>query len=664
MRRVMHGWGRRIAFVFAVLGAVWGGTQSWAAPQAAAAGVVNIVAQHSGRCLEAEKSSQQSDIPIVQADCVGQGGAIWTLTASPTGGDAVRLLNVNSNLCLTAPRPTEGGAVQQGACTREAGADLRFVDRGSHAWIQPAAATTPLCLEATAGATTAGVPIRVASCSGQRGSAFHQRPAGAGNEVPVNAAPIVDFNGDGVQDVAIGDPKATVAGYAEAGAVRVVYGGAKGTVQIDESVSYLPGGTEAGDRFGHALATVDYNQDGYTDLVIGAPYEDTTPTITDVGTVVVVYGASGGLGTGLAGDAYVQGNGTGAIKAAAKEKGDLMGYSLAAGRTRDGAPFILVGAPGDTVGGKKNAGAVYYLRGGTSVSLAQGSGMTGSSEEGDKAGWSVAADANNIAVGGPGEDIDAVADGGTVWVFSHPGQASARPAERADIHQNAPNVSGGSEAGDALGTSVALVENGPDGESILAVGVPGESLTAANGTISNNSGSVMVFHVPATGPWSEQQVINQDVQDVADSIEANDRFGETLQAINLSPRTAPTWETLQLVVGVPGEAHGAVTAAGGVHTMSLVGPPGAHNDILFGGRNGVPATPAANERAGQAIGVSATHVYVGMPTGPHAQGAVYAVPWQNVASHTTTSPDLPVTVYQPGKDGIPTGGKAFGSAIR
>ncbi|MER6125053.1 trypsin-like serine protease [Streptomyces sp. NPDC001795] len=479
----------------------------------------------------------------------------------------------------------------------------------------------------------------------------------------IDTAPFVDFNGDGIEDIAIGDPKATVDDKAEAGAVHVVYGGGKGNVQLDQSLSSVPGDAEAGDRFGHSLATVDYNKDGYTDLVVGVPYED-AGSIADTGMVSVIYGSAAGLGKGRASDYYVEGEGNGALKAAAKEKGDMLGYSVAAGQTRDGSPYIVIGVPGESVGDKEDAGVVFYVRGGTSVSLAQGAGMTGGLEAGDKVGWSVAADANNIAIGAPGEDIGKAADAGAVWVLSHKLQSDGRPTERADINQNTDKVSGGSEAGDALGTSVALVENGTNGDSILAAGVPGESITNAAGTDVKNAGEVMTFKIPATGNWSQYQVIHQDQPDVIGGVETNDRFGETLQAINLSPRTTPTWQTLQLVVGVPGETQGSVAAAGAVQTMTLLGAPGPHNDVLYAGHNGVPGTPGANQRMGQAIGVSPTHIYVGMPTGPHAQGAVYSVPWQNVTSYEASGAKQPVTVYQPGKDGIPSGGKAFGTAIR
>ncbi|QLE75279.1 esterase [Streptomyces rectiverticillatus] len=482
-------------------------------------------------------------------------------------------------------------------------------------------------------------------------------------DATVKAAPVVDFNGDGIEDIAIGDPKATVSGNAEAGAVRVVYGGGKGSIQLDQSLSFVPGAAEAGDRFGQSLATVDYDQDGYTDLVVGVPYED-AGSVADAGMVSVVYGSAGGLGKGRAAEDFVQGQGNGALKASANEKGDMLGYSLAAGQTREGDPFIVIGDPGEAIGAKEDAGNVLYVRGGTNVSLTQEAGMSGGLEAGDKVGSSVAADANNIAIGAPGEDIDKATDAGAVWVLSHRRGADGKPAQRANINQNDDKVSGGSENGDVFGTSVALVENGPNGDSILAVGAPGESVTNANKVDVKNAGTVFTFKIPASGGWSQYQVINQDQPDVIGGIETGDRFGDTLHAINLSPRTAPTWQSLQLAVGVPGETQGSVTAAGAVQTMTLLGAPGPHNDVLYAGHNGVPGTPGANQRIGQAVGVSPTHIYVGMPTGPHAQGAAYAVPWQNVTSYDASGTDQPATVYQPGKDGIPSGGKAFGATIR
>ncbi|MGW0338088.1 hypothetical protein ACWD0J_40990 [Streptomyces sp. NPDC003011] len=156
-------------------------------------------------------------------------------------------------------------------------------------------------------------------------------------------------------------------------------------------------------------------------------------------------------------------------------------------------------------------------------------------------------------------------------------------------------------------------------------------------------------------------MITQDSADAADRVEAGDRFGETLQAVNLAPLTAPTWQSLQLVAGAPGESQGTAAGAGAVHLLTLYGDPGPHNNVLLPGANAIPGTPAAGQRVGQAIGVTPTHIYLGMPVGP---GAVHAVPWQNSTSHSATGSDLPVTTYRSGSNGIPAGGKASGSAIR
>ncbi len=48
---------------------------------------------------------------------------------------------------------------------------------------------------------------------------------------------------------------------------------------------------EQGDWFGDALDTVDYNEDGYTDLVVGSTLED-VGSVADAGFVDVLYGAA------------------------------------------------------------------------------------------------------------------------------------------------------------------------------------------------------------------------------------------------------------------------------------------------------------------------------------------------------------------------------------
>ncbi|MES4832448.1 S1 family peptidase, partial [Streptomyces anthocyanicus] len=132
------------------------------------------------------------------------------------------------------------------------------------------------------------------------------------------ATRIVDFNGDAVEDIAIGDPMATVGGDTTAGLVRVVHGGGKGVAEITQDLDWVTGGAEAGDHFGNHLATVDYNEDGYTDLVVTAS-EENVGSAVDAGFFDILFGGKNGLGSGPASRHFEQGSGNGSIGSAARE---------------------------------------------------------------------------------------------------------------------------------------------------------------------------------------------------------------------------------------------------------------------------------------------------------------------------------------------------------
>src|SRR5579871_6792363 len=86
-----------------------------------------------------------------------------------------------------------------------------------------------------------------------------------------------DFNGDGFADLAIGEPGATISGQASAGDVIILYGSSSGLTAAGKALFYegpdrsLPGTPTAGDQFGSALASGDFNGDGFSDLAIGVP---------------------------------------------------------------------------------------------------------------------------------------------------------------------------------------------------------------------------------------------------------------------------------------------------------------------------------------------------------------------------------------------------------
>lgn len=148
----------------------------------ARAGQINIIARHSGRCVEAENSSVVSGAAVVQEDCTGQAGAVWQLQESSGGGGTVNVVNVNSGKCLEASGTATGAPVRQAACDGQPSVSFRLVDRGAHVWLQPVSASPAKCLEVANGSHAPGAAIRVAECSGQSGTAFDQRLPRAGND--------------------------------------------------------------------------------------------------------------------------------------------------------------------------------------------------------------------------------------------------------------------------------------------------------------------------------------------------------------------------------------------------------------------------------------------------------------------------------------------------
>ncbi|NEA65574.1 trypsin-like serine protease [Streptomyces sp. SID12488] len=483
------------------------------------------------------------------------------------------------------------------------------------------------------------------------------------------AVRVTDFNCDGVEDIAVADPQATVGGDANAGLVRVVYGGGKGTAEINQNLDWVPGATEAGDWFGESLATVDHDEDGCTDLVVGTAGEDIGAAV-DAGTVDVLHGAPGGLGTGVKKNTHFeQGTGSGAIGTSAAESGDRMGDAIAAGTTTAGEPYLIIGVPGESVGTLAKAGAVYYLRGTTNISVGQDStNVPDTAEANDGFGGAIAADGNHFAVGSPGEAVGSAAGAGMATVFSHTLNSEGRPTPRFGLDQDLDAISGGADAGDQFGSALAMVPYRPSGaaaatESILAVGIWGEDLTI-DGAAKDDAGAVLTFRIPASGTFTQFNSYLQgtDSDDTTGTSQANDRFGWTVTAVNTAPRAVSTVATMKLAVGVPQETVDAASNAGVIHTFSLVGLPGANDRWLKPGDGfGIPGLPGANQYLGRSLHFTGTNLYVGMPNGPSTYGALYALPMANVTAGATATA---ITTYRPGTGGLPSAGVRFGWTAR
>lgn len=482
------------------------------------------------------------------------------------------------------------------------------------------------------------------------------------------AVRITDFNCDAVEDIAVGDPQAAVGGDATAGLVRIVYGGGKGTAEINQNLDWVPGATEASDWFGESLATVDYNEDGCTDLVVGTAREDIGAAV-DAGTVDVLYGAPGGLGTGTKKNTHFeQGMGSGAIDTSTAETGDRMGDALAAG-TAAGEPYLIIGVPGESIGALAKVGVVYYLRGTTNISIGQDStNVPDTAEANDGFGGAVAADGNHFVVGSPGEAVGSAAGAGMATVFNHTLNSEGKPTPRFGLNRDLDTISGGSDAGDQFASALAMAPYRPSGaaaatESILAVGIWGEDLTI-DGAAKADAGAALTFRITASGTFTQLNSYLQgtDSDDVTGTSAANDNFGWTVTAVNTAPREVSTTATMKLAVGVPQETVDAASNAGVIHTFSLLGAPGANDRWLKPGDGfGIPGTPGTNQYLGSSLHFTGTNLYVGMPNGPSTYGALYALPMANVTAGATPTA---ITTYRPGTGGLPSAGVRFGWTAR
>ncbi|MEV4317169.1 hypothetical protein [Actinocrispum sp. NPDC049592] len=309
-----------------------------------------------------------------------------------------------------------------------------------------------------------------------------------------------DFNGDGLADVAVGNPTESVNGLASAGAVSILYGqktapylhtiaGALGT--INQDTADVPGVMEAGDLFGGSLATGDFNGDGYADLGVGSPGE-AIETKARAGAVWIFYGGAAGLTT----HNVVAYNQDDPDLAGAAEAGDLMGWALAAGDvTGDGRDDLAVLSAGEVINGTTGAtGAVHLLHSSATGLVVQGSSYVSVGNAATEGKW------RSMVIGKfhGGANADLVvqaerrrggpADSGALVAVR--GSATGLTTTVQVIDQDTADVPGGAEANDFFGGTLAAGDL--DGDGI-------EDLAAATLKENNREGSVFLFRGSTSG---------------------------------------------------------------------------------------------------------------------------------------------------------------------
>lgn len=362
------------------------------------------------------------------------------------------------------------------------------------------------------------------------------------------ALAVGDFNRDGIMDLAIGSP-----GRAGGGAVFIVYGSHSGLrsnfaqLWTEASINRTPA---AGDHFGSALATADFDNNHWTDLAVGIPNKSTASN-ANAGAVAIIYGRTGHLRV-FGNQLWDQSK----LSAGSVAAGDLFGSALAAGDfNADGFRDLAVGAAGQTVGGNAGAGAVnviYGRFGGLNAANNQfwtvdGTKIQGIHNANAQFGFALAAgDFNDdsridLAIGSPGENVSS-ADAGAVHVLF--GSSARLSTTNSQLWNESTDTStGGTPAGgDRYGSVLVAGQFNGDRPSDLAIGIPNQTVGATG------AGSVRVLY-GASGSGlstSGSQLMNQSSRGGA---QMDDHLGSLMAAGDFNNDHIG-----DLYVGVPGQA--------------------------------------------------------------------------------------------------------------